>query len=154
MPETLPDRLEAGTPNVPGISGLLEGLRFVEQKQTEQIRYHEQRLLRRLVNGLSVIPGIRHFAAEDIGLQTGVLSFLIDGVDCEVAAEALGKKGVSLRAGLHCAPLAHESVGTISTGTIRASFSMFNTEREVDQCLCILEHTGRKLRKGGTSLPQ
>jgi len=153
MPEILPDRLEAGTHNMPGISGLLEGIRFLGRRGIEQILIHERMLLRRLINGIGMIPGLQDYASEDEANQTGVLAFRLDGVDCETLASALGERGVALRAGLHCSPLAHESAGTAETGTLRVSFSVFNTEREVDRFLCILEHTGKNLRKGERILP-
>ena len=65
--------------------------------------------------------------------QAGVLSFRIQGMDCEEAGAALGEMGIAVRAGLHCAPLAHQSAGTLETGTIRASFSAFNTFCETEQ---------------------
>ena len=68
-------------------------------------------------------------------MQAGVLSFRVKGRDCEEIGEALGSRGIALRAGLHCAPLAHESGGTLETGTLRASVSAFNNSREIDQFL-------------------
>ena len=73
------------------------------------------------------------YTAADRVRQAGVLSFQLDGMDCEAVGDALGARGVAVRAGLHCAPLAHQSAGTFETGTIRASFSSFSTRREVDQ---------------------
>lgn len=131
MPDFLPDRLEAGTPNTPGIAGLLEGIRFVSQQGAAQIGQHEQRLIRLLGKQLAEIPGVRVFLAEDASGQTGVLSFTVDGRDCERAGEWLGNHGVAVRSGLHCAPVAHQTAGTLSTGTIRASVSRFNTPQEM-----------------------
>ena len=153
MPELLPDRLEAGTHNMPGISGLLEGIRFVKRRETARILRHERKLLRRLTEGLQSISGVETYAAADEACQAGVLSFRLEGLDCETLAEALGARGVAVRAGLHCAPLAHRSAGTSQTGTVRVSFSAFNTEREAARFLCILEHTGKKLRKQERNLP-
>jgi len=147
MPEDLPDRLEAGTPNMPGINGLLEGLRFLERRGAAKILRHERNLLRQLLEGLRKIPGVYPYAAEDPGHQTGVLSFRLEGVDCERVAEALDKRGIAVRAGLHCAPLAHRAAGTLDTGTVRLSVSAFNTRREADKFLCIFEQMAKKLRK-------
>ena len=77
------------------------------------------------------LPGVRVFADPDQGCQMGVLSFQIQGVDCEEAGAALARRGIAVRAGLHCAPLAHQTAGTAELGTIRASFSAFNTPQEV-----------------------
>ena len=131
MPEFLPDRLEAGTHNMPGIAGLLEGLRYVRSLGTERILAHERRLLRPAGEALARIPGITVFQAEEPAAQAGVLSLRIDGMDCEAAGEALGRRGIAVRAGLHCAPLAHRSAGTLETGTVRISVSAFNTAQEL-----------------------
>ena len=131
MPDFLPDRLEAGTHNMPGIAGLLEGLRYVRAQGTERILAHERRLLRQAVQGLSRIPGVTVYAAAEPEAQAGVLSFRMDGMDCEAVGEALGRRGIAVRAGLHCAPLAHRSAGTLECGTVRASFSALNTPREL-----------------------
>ena len=135
MPDFLPDRLEAGTHNIAGIAGLLEGLRFLQRQGVEHIAAGESRLIRHMGKGLWAIPGAEAFLAGDPSVQTGVLSFRLRGLDCEAVGEALGERGIALRAGLHCAPLAHESGGTLTTGTVRASVSAFNTEREIDQFL-------------------
>ena len=135
MPEFLPDRLEAGTHNIAGIAGLLEGLRFLERRGVEEIAAHEARLIRRMGAGLGEIPGAEPVLSPDPAVQAGVLSFRLAGRDCEEVGELLGSRGMALRAGLHCAPLAHESAGTLQTGTVRASVSAFNTSGEVNQFL-------------------
>ena len=71
--------------------------------------------------------------------QTGVLSFLITGEDCELTAQRLGENGFCVRAGLHCAPLAHKSAGTLETGTVRISFSAFNTKKETERLIRYLK---------------
>ncbi|MCL2367520.1 MAG: aminotransferase class V-fold PLP-dependent enzyme [Oscillospiraceae bacterium] len=147
MPEGLPDRLEAGTPNMPGISGLLAGLRFVSRCGEGEILHHERHLLGRLREGLSGVRGLQLYAAEEPDQQTGVLSFRVDGLDCEAIAAELGTMDVGVRAGLHCSPLAHKSAGTIESGTVRVSFSAFNTEGEVERFLRICEKTRKKLQK-------
>lgn len=135
MPDFLPDRLEAGTHNIAGIAGLLEGLRYVRRRGVESIAVHEQRLIRRMGEGLARLPGIHVYLADDPAVQAGVLSFQVEGRDCEGVGEALGDRGFALRAGLHCAPLAHETAGTLEQGTVRASVSAFNQETEISQFL-------------------
>lgn len=139
MPEDLPDRLEAGTHNMPGIAGLLEGLRFVRKTGIEKIALHERQLADYAVRRLRKIDGVRVFYDEGFVNQTGVVSFIAEGYDCEVLGEAMAQKGVALRAGLHCAPLAHRTVGTLKTGTIRLSPSYFNRREQIDRCAEILE---------------
>ena len=82
--------------------------------------------------------GIRLFWQEGFRHQTGVLSFVAEGVDCEELGESLAERGVAVRAGLHCAPLAHRTAGTVDTGTVRCSFSAFNTEAQVDEFVRIM----------------
>ena len=140
MPDFLPDRLEAGTHNMPGIAGLLEGLRFVEQQGVGRIAGHERHLTRHMAARLRDIPGAEVFYTPEDGAQTGVLSFRLDGWDCEALGEALAAQGAAVRAGLHCAPLAHRTAGTLETGTVRCSFSAFSTTAQV-------EHFARILRQ-------
>ena len=135
MPQFLPDRLEAGTHNIAGVAGLLEGLRFLRRRDIRWIAGHESRLIQQMGNGLSRLPGVEVFQASMPKAQSGVLSFRIKGRDCEDVGEALGDRGFALRAGLHCAPEAHRTAGTLETGTVRASVSAFNTEMEIDRFL-------------------
>ncbi len=144
MPDFLPDRLEAGTHNVPGIAGLLEGIFYVQKKGPEQIMNHERTLVFQAADGLSRIPGVRVFVSQRPIYQAGVLSFIVRGMDCESVGETLSRAGVAVRAGLHCAPFAHRSAGTMDTGTVRASFSAFNTPAEVERFVRAVEHLSRK----------
>ncbi|OUN11956.1 aminotransferase class V-fold PLP-dependent enzyme [Flavonifractor sp. An91] len=133
MPDYLPDRLEAGTHNLPGISGLLAGLRYVTARTPETIGRREGALIRRAAQGLARLPHVKAFQARDPACQSGVLSFQVEGMDCEAVGETLSRRGIAVRAGLHCAPLAHENAGTLEAGTVRASVSDFNTAAEVDR---------------------
>ena len=142
MPEFLPDRLEAGTHNIAGIAGLLEGLRFLRRQGVERIAGQEGELIRRMGEGLRALPGAEVYQAQDPSAQAGVLSFLLRGRDCEEIGENLGGRGYAVRAGLHCAPLAHESAGTLETGTLRVSVSLFNTSQEIDQALRTIREVG------------
>ena len=147
MPDFLPDRLEAGTHNMPGVAGLLEGLRFLERTGVENIARREGRLIRRMGEGLSRLPGTEVFLAPaGSGAQAGVLSFRVEGRDCEELGEELGRRGVALRAGLHCAPLAHRTAGTLESGTLRASVSAFTAPWEIEGFLSVLGQllTGRR----------
>ena len=138
MPDFLPDRAEAGTLNVPGISGLEAGIRYVQQLGPERIGAHEAALNGKAAKMLRNL-GMEVYAGPD---QLGTLSFR-SGEDCETAAEKLGELGFALRAGLHCAPLAHKSAGTFGTGTIRASFGPGSTEAEAED-LCRAVQTSLK----------
>ena len=138
MPETLPERLEAGTHNVCGIAGLYEGIRFVRQRTTQRIYAGEERLMRRLAVRLNNLPGLRVFLS-DTDNQSGVLSVVPDGMSCDALSGQLGAAGIAVRSGLHCAPLAHETAGTIQTGTVRLSVSPFNTPQEIDRTADVIE---------------
>ena len=141
MPDLLPDRLEAGTLNMPGIAGLHQGLRFVRRKGAAAILEHERALLQTAVSLLRELPEVELYASEKPELQTGVLSFRVAGEDPELTAEKLSARGVAVRAGLHCAPLAHDTAR--SDGTVRLSFSAFNTPAEVRRFAGILQENLR-----------
>lgn len=130
MPDYLPDRLEAGTHNVCGIAGLCEGIRYVRRIGTSDISAVEKRLLDIAVAELTEDKNTELFTGS-AGTQTGVLSIRSRVTDCETLAEELYTRGICVRSGLHCAPTAHESAGTLKTGTIRLSFSPFVTETQV-----------------------
>lgn len=117
MPQDLPERLEPGTLNVPGAAGLAAGISIVERIGTDAIFRREHTQAEKLSRDLRNL-GFRVFAGEH---QAGTVSFQ-GRRDCEEIAAYLGKRGIAVRAGLHCAPLAHESAGTIAQGTVRVSF--------------------------------
>ena len=130
MPDFLPDGAEAGTLNVPGIAGLDAGMEFVGRLNQQDILNIERIQLKRCVAGLKEL-GYRVFAGAE---QCGTVSFVPD-MDCEELADKLGKQGVCVRAGLHCAPLAHESAGTLETGTVRVSFGYDANARQTESLL-------------------
>ena len=144
MPDFLPDRLEAGTHNMPGIAGLLAGVRFVRRQGTQTILRHEHALTCRTAESLRRLPGVEVFARPGCPAQAGVVSFRVPGRDVETVGEALARRGFAVRAGLHCAPLAHRTAGTLDTGTVRVSFSAFNTPQEADR---LAEAVGDILRR-------
>ena len=138
MPEYLPDCLEAGTLNVPGIAGLGAGLRYLERVGLPGKR--EGEMVRQTASRLQDL-GARVFSGAG---QTGVLSFLLPGAGTEEAAKQYAEQGIALRAGLHCAPLAHKTAGTLETGTIRLSVSALTEKQELDAFLRV---TSRLLKK-------
>ena len=117
MPEYLPERLEAGTVNVPGIAGLAAGLCHISRLGPETIGRRERTQAAYVSRELKKL-GLRVFSGPH---QGGTVSF-VPHTDCEELGEKLARRGIAVRAGLHCAPLAHESAGTLETGTVRISF--------------------------------
>lgn len=133
MPDYLPDRLEAGTHNVPGVAGLLAGMEYVSGHGVRQIMRAERELLDFALSQLEGMEKLELFAGQ-ADSQSAVLSLRIKGLDCDEAAQFLSGRGICLRSGLHCAPLAHRSAGTLDTGTLRMSFSPFVTRQDVRIC--------------------
>lgn len=141
MPQSLPERLEAGTVNVPGAAGLAAGLRLVRSLTPEKIFAAGHGQAMACARGLKAL-GYRVFSGPD---QAMTVSFQ-GRADCEEIAEFLGSRGIAVRAGLHCAPLAHESAGTLDRGTVRVSFGH---DASPAQTRALLEALGeRKMRKG------
>lgn len=131
MPDFLPDRLEAGTLNMPGIAGLLAGIRYIRRGGMNKILDHEKCLTKLTVQGLEDFPELRVYASPGLRSQIGVLSVTARGLDAETVGSALAERGIAVRAGIQCAPYAHRTAGTLDTGTVRISFSDFNQPEEV-----------------------
>ena len=130
MPEDLPERSEAGTVNVPGIAGLAAGMEYLLRTGVENIGKKEEQLAKQCAKRLQKL-GFQVYTGEH---QCAVVSF-IPGEDCEDAASQLARMGIAVRAGLHCAPLAHESAGTLETGTVRVSFGWNSEPWQVEKFL-------------------
>lgn len=128
-----PDRFESGTHNVPGIAGLDAGIRFVLTKGPENLLKHERTLSLHAMRELSRLDGVHVFIPPDESLFSGVFSFTLDNRECEDAARVLSSAGIAVRAGLHCAPLAHRSAGTFPAGTIRVSPGAFTTAEDMER---------------------
>lgn len=143
MPDFLPDRAEAGTHNVPGIAGLLTAVQWILRKGTARIHAHEHMLMHAFCADIADNPRLQLYSSSTAALQSGLVSLRLLNADSEEIAHRLGEKGVAVRAGLHCAPLAHRSAGTLDSGTIRFSFSPFNTQKEVRQAATILMDMAR-----------
>ena len=148
QPSFLPDLYESGTLNGVGIAGLDAGIRWVLQRGVEEIRAHEMGLLRKLLEGLQEIDGVRVYGCGDMSRMISTVSFNIDGLSpAEVGLRMDEDFGIRCRIGLHCAPLAHKTIGTFPVGTVRFSPGAFSTMEEVDQALLAV----RRLAKERTS---
>jgi cysteine desulfurase family protein len=145
QPDFMPDRFEAGTPNTVGIAGLLGGVEFILSKGVAQIKNKEEKLVRMFMDGVSVLPGIILCGQKAVALRTPVVSFNIDGMDPAALALELDERfGIMSRSGLHCAPAAHKTIGTYPKGTVRFSFSYFNTEEQIISSIEALRKISRE----------
>ena len=144
MPDFLPDRAETGTANVPGAAGLLAGIQEVKRMGMGEIARREEREAARCAEGLRKI-GMEVFSGPN---QGGTVSVRTKG-DCEGFAAALARWGIAVRAGLHCAPLAHESAGTLNTGTLRISYG-HNANRGQTETLLRTVREILNQRRGGS----
>ncbi len=139
IPSFMPDRFEPGTLNLPGILGLSAALHWIEQTGMDSIRAHELALAGHFLNGLREIPGIRIIGKQDMQGRTGTVSLQTVSKDIAQAAFELDEAyGIMTRAGLHCAPSAHKTLGTYPAGTIRFSFGWHNTLQDADAALAAL----------------
>lgn len=140
QPEELPDKLESGTPNVPGISGLRAGIEFVAGNKAENIARHEFVLIKRLYRELAKMDGIKLYMPEpEPEFFVPIISFNVKEADSEAAAFELGKRGIAVRAGLHCSPAAHKAIGTLERGAVRVSPSIFNKASDIDRLVYTLK---------------
>jgi cysteine desulfurase family protein len=132
QPEFLPDRYESGTLNTPGIAGLGAGVEYLLRRGVRNVQAHERRLLELFLEGLAEEPGVAVYVPSGTEARTGVLSLNVAGLSCSEAGSALEDRfGLLTRVGLHCAPLAHRSLGTFPDGTVRFSWGVFTRERDV-----------------------
>lgn len=143
QPELLPDRYESGTLNLPGLAGLLAGMRFVRRHRAE-IEQYESALNDRLRARLSAIGGVTVLGHPDAP-RGAISSFVAEGADTGALADGLNAAGFAVRAGLHCAPSIHTWLGTLKTGAMRVSPGIYNTEQEIDDFALV---TARLLKCG------
>ncbi|MCI5914906.1 MAG: aminotransferase class V-fold PLP-dependent enzyme [Christensenella sp.] len=139
LPDYLPDRFESGTPNLPGIYGFEEALRFIEETGIDALRAHELELTARFLEGLRTIPNLRLCGTEDLSRRVGVISVDFTQADNAEAAFRLESEfGILTRCGLHCAPSAHKTLGTFPQGTVRFSLGFSSTAADVNAALAAL----------------
>ena len=133
MPESLPDRFEAGTVNSAGAAGLGAACRWLREHSVEAVHDDQQRLVGRMAECLAIIKDVELHGWDVNAPHVGVLSFSLKHRDTgELAAWLDRERGFMLRAGLHCSPAAHRRLGTFPEGTLRAGVGPFNSEAEVD----------------------
>ncbi len=146
QPEFLPDKFESGTPNALGLAGLNASVRWLLEQGLDQIRSHEIRLTKKLLDGLSSIAGVTIYGEQDPEKQIATVSFNILGKQpSEIGLRLDEEFGILCRVGLHCSPASHKTIGTFPTGTVRFGLGFFNTEEEVDVAIAAV----RKLAEEG-----
>lgn len=140
QPEIMPDYLEAGTANSPGIAGLGAGIDFINSVGRQKIHQKEMNLLQYVIDSLLSIPKIKVYGKKNIENRTAVTAFNIaDRSSNQIAFQLENQYNIELRAGLHCAPLLHKKMGTVEQGMLRLSPGYFNDKKEIAEFLNILE---------------
>ncbi len=147
QPKTMPEHLESGTPNLAGIAGLRAGISFVRQKTVPVIFNHEMRLIAMLYDALAQNESITLYTPKpDLLHCVPVLSFNIAGKESEWVGQKLNRAGIAVRAGLHCAPAAHKTMGTLQGGAVRIAPSVFTNESEVKRFLQTVSEITKNLK--------
>ncbi len=144
QPDVLPDRLESGTLNLPGIAGLGAALRYLDDTG-EDLRSRTARRTAELVDGLSQIAGVRILGPRENARRAALVAFTLGEADSEDVAAALDRQGIACRGGLHCAPQAHRKAGTIATGAVRLSPGPFTSEQDVQEALAAVAAVAREV---------
>ncbi|HBV68717.1 MAG TPA: cysteine desulfurase [Clostridiales bacterium] len=132
QPDFYPDKLESGTHNLPGIAGLNAGIKYILNNGTKSIYSHEKKLLEIFINEIKKNAKIKIYGPEDINGRCGVIPINIEGIDSSEVAFMLDTQyGIAVRPGLHCAPLAHKTIGTEKIGAVRFGIGPFNNNSDI-----------------------
>ncbi|MBW9156046.1 aminotransferase class V-fold PLP-dependent enzyme [Clostridium sp. FP2] len=146
QPDFLPDKFESGTLNGPGVAGLLEGLNFINTQGLDTIREHEEYLCENFISGLLNINSIEVYGLRDSTKRVAAISVNSTKIDNSELGFILDTQyGITTRTGLHCAPLAHETVGTYPTGSLRFGIGPFNDIKDINYTLSSLNSIIRKV---------
>ncbi len=140
QPDSLPERFESGTVNLPAIAGLSRGIDFVSKKGTDKILSHEFSVVSYIYDALLKDGNFKVYA-DDFSQNSyvPVLSFNYEGMTSGEVASYLDKKGIAVRAGLHCAPFAHRKIGTAENGTVRIAPSVYNSVNDATLLIKVLK---------------
>lgn len=146
QPGNCPDRYESGTANTVGIAGLRAGVKFVAQLGVHHIEEKEKDLLSLMLSGLKRFDEVEVYGPQDLNKRLPVVAFNIRGMDAAEVGFILDRVyDIAVRTGLHCAPLAHRTMGTLESGAVRASLSYYNTREEVECFLRAIESIIREM---------
>lgn len=133
QPDMLPDKYECGTPNSPGIAALFGGLTFIEKEGIDSIADRKRTLRNRLIEGLRRLKGVALYSGIEDSAVLPVVSANMAGTSASEIGYACNQAGICVRVGLHCSPLAHQTIGTFPAGAVRISPGYYNTDDDVDQ---------------------
>lgn len=146
QPDFYPDKFESGTLNLPGIAGLNAGVKYIKSKGTKSILSHENKLIELFINGIKNNDKIKIYGSKDISKRCGVIPLNIMGLDSSELAYILDSEyEIAVRPGLHCAPLAHKTIGTDKLGAVRFSVGPFNTESDINAAVNALNEITSKI---------
>ncbi|MCT8977601.1 aminotransferase class V-fold PLP-dependent enzyme [Clostridium sp. CX1] len=136
QPDFLPDKFESGTLNAPGISGLLAGIKYIMNEGVSAIKEREMELCQQFIDGLSSIDSVEIYGFRDASLRTPTISINSSKINNAELGFILDREfGIMARTGLHCSPLAHQTIGTFPVGTLRFSIGPFNDKKDIDYAL-------------------
>lgn len=139
MPETLPEKFEVGTMNILGIAGLNAALKWIKNQTVEKIFETDKNNRQKLINLLGDYNFIKIVGNFEKKNYVGIVSCMIDGISSDSAGNIFAERGISVRSGLQCAPLAHKFLKTFPAGTVRFSVNFFNTEKDFVELRKVLE---------------
>ncbi len=145
QPDIMPDKYESGTLNTPGIVGLGAGIEFIEKTGEAAIKSKKDLLIKRLHEGLYQNRHIIFYSSQNIAENSGIIAFNVKGIDSSEICEELDRNyGIACRAGLHCAPLAHNHFRTQRTGIVRMSVGYFNSINDIDRAIIAMNKIAYK----------
>ncbi|WP_286316873.1 aminotransferase class V-fold PLP-dependent enzyme, partial [Romboutsia ilealis] len=136
QPDLFPDKYESGTHNTPGIAGLNEGVKFILKEGINKIKEHEEELCRYMLERLNEVPNIKIYGTKNANERASVIAINIGNMDSgEITFLLDSEYDIATRSGIHCAPLAHKTLGTFEQGAVRFSMGYFNTKVEIDKAI-------------------
>lgn len=146
QPDIYPDKFESGTPNMPGIVGLGAGIKYILNKGINNIRDHEKKLTKAFIYGLKEIEDVKIYGPKDVEKQAPVISINIGKEDSSEVSYILDQVfNIAARPGLHCAPLAHKTIGCYEQGCIRFSVGPFNTIKDIEAVIEAVKNISREI---------
>ncbi|KGG79459.1 cysteine desulfurase [Caloranaerobacter azorensis H53214] len=146
QPQMLPDKFESGTPNTPGIVGLGAGVKFILKTGIENIRRHEEELTEHFIRELKKIDKVKIYGPCDVSKQAPVVSINLGEEDSSEVSYILDKVfNIAVRPGLHCAPLAHKTIGTFEQGVVRFSIGYFNTHEDIENAVKAVREIAKEI---------